>query len=141
MSKEISPNESILEINHFVFNSLQFTRKGFRQDSKKVSVRFDVNVERTEKDHYIVTLKLYADKTDEYTASVSISGYCVIDDDFPQKDILLQANAPSILFPYARAQLSLLTAQPETEPLVLPVMNFQQLLEDSKKENSSKEDN
>lgn len=138
MAQELSSG-SILRIDHFVFDSLQFQRRGFRQESNEVGVKFNVQVQKTENNHYIVTLMLDVDKEDEYTASVSISGYCEIDDDFPQRDLLLQTNAPAILFPYARAQLSLLTAQPETEPLVLPVMNFQQLYETAEKYTSEKE--
>lgn len=138
MAQELSSG-SILQIDHFVFDSLQFQRRGFRQESDEVSIKFNVRVQKTENNHYIVTLILDVDKEDEYTASVSISGYCEIDDDFPQRDLLLQTNAPTILFPYARAQLSLLTAQPETEPLVLPVMNFQQLYETAEKYTSEKD--
>lgn len=51
---------------------------------------------------------------------------------------MLKVNAPAIMFPYVRAQLTLLTAQPETEPIVLPVVNFQKIYEKSK-ENDNKE--
>lgn len=140
MSQPISAN-SVLKIHHFVFNSIHFQRKGFRQNQKddserSLQVKVNVNVKKTSTDNYIVTLDLDVEKEDEYIASVSLSGYCEIDDNADKKDVILQVNAPAILFPYARAQLSLLTAQPETEPIVLPVINFQQLYEHSTKGNT-----
>lgn len=135
MSQPISAN-SVLKIHHFVFNSIHFQRKGFRQNQKddsELSLQVKVNVKKTNVNNYIVTLDLDVEKENEYISSVSLSGYCEIDDNADKKDAILQVNAPAILFPYARAQLSLLTAQPETEPIVLPVINFQQLYEHSTK--------
>lgn len=129
MSDQSVP-ENILKIHHFVFDSINFQRKGFHQKAKgkkEIPAQINVNVRRIDTNRYIVTLSVEIEKREEYTASVSISGYCEIDDNAEQKDIILQQNAPAILFPYARAQLSLLTAQPETEPIVLPVVNFQSL--------------
>ena len=72
------------------------------------------------------------EKKGEFKTDISISGYCEIDDNHPQLDTILRVNAPAILFPYVRAQLSLLTAQPEMSPIVLPVVNFQKIYEHSK---------
>ena len=97
-----------------------------------------MQVEKQGDNHYIVTLDVGIEKKDEFSALASISGYCEIDDNHPQRDIMLKVNAPAIMFPYVRAQLTLLTAQPETEPIVLPVVNFQKIYEKSK-ENDNKE--
>lgn len=139
MSKQDNHVESILRIQHFVFNELHFERKGFRQDSEDISTKIGVQVKKTDTNKYTVVLQVTAEKENEYEVQASISGYCEIDDDAPQKDIILQVNAPAILFPYVRAQLSLLTAQPETQPIVLPVINFQQIYELSKKETTSQQ--
>lgn len=45
----------------------------------------------------------------------------------------MRQNAVAILFPYIRSQISLLTAQPETTPIVLPPLNIAQLVEDAMK--------
>lgn len=133
MSKTDKTVESILTIHHFVFNTLHFERKGFKQNTKEISTKIGVQVNQTDKNKYTVVLQVTAEKANEYEVCASISGYCEIDDNAPQKDLILQVNAPAILFPYVRAQLSLLTAQPETEPVVLPVINFQQIYEHAEK--------
>lgn len=132
MNNDANHLGSVLTIHHFVFNSIRFERKGFKQQDQEIKTKIGVQVKKTDADKYTVMLQVTAEKDNEYEASVSISGYCEIDDNAPQKDLILQVNAPAILFPYVRAQLSLLTAQPETEPIVLPVINFQEIYELSK---------
>ena len=60
-----------------------------------------------------------------------MTGYFSIAEDNPQKDVLLQKNAIAIIFPYARSQMTLLTSQPETIPAVVPVVNINQLVDQS----------
>ena len=123
---------SVLSIKHFIFNSITFERIGFRNDSQELPTSFSVNVEKQGENNYIVTLDVNVEKKGEFKTDISISGYCEIDDNHPQLDTILRVNAPAILFPYVRAQLSLLTAQPEMRPIVLPVVNFQKIYEHSK---------
>ena len=127
-----------LTIQHFVFNKISFERTGFKNDVDDLPASFSVQVAKLGDNHDIVTLDVGIEKKDEFSALASISGYCEIDDNHPQRDIMLKVNAPAIMFPYVRAQLTLLTAQPETEPIVLPVVNFQKIYEKSK-ENDNKE--
>lgn len=130
MDKQV---KSVLNISHFVFDEISFTRKGFRQsDSGQVPFEVGTSVKKTEANNYIVTLVLKVEKTNEYTAKVQISGYCEIDENEPNKDVLLNENAPAILYPYARAQMTMLTAQPETTPLVLPVINMHAMRQNAK---------
>ena len=46
-------------------------------------------------------------------------------------NILIQQNAIAIVFPYIRSQISLLTAQPEVDPVILPPMNIAQMVKES----------
>lgn len=121
-------SKSVLSISHFVFDELSFKRKGFRQpDMDNVPFEVGHSVKKTEDNNYIVSLMLKVNKENEYDAVVRISGYCIVDDNDPNKEVLLHENAPAILYPYARAQMTMLTAQPETTPLVLPVVNVHAL--------------
>ena len=43
---------------------------------------------------------------------------------------LYQKNSVAILMPYLRSEISLLTAQPETETVVLPVFNINRMMDD-----------
>lgn len=46
---------------------------------------------------------------------------------------VLTNNTIAILFPYLRSQLTLLTSQPEFEPIILPIMNINALMNDEDK--------
>ena len=45
-----------------------------------------------------------------------------------QKDIIVTKNTVAILFPYLRSQVTLMTAQPDIEPVVIPAININALL-------------
>lgn len=75
-----------------------------------------------------------ATRQDEYVAKVQISGFCSIDENLENKDAILNNNAVAILFAYVRSQLTLLTSQPGTSPIVLPVMNIAKMIEESEKQ-------
>ena len=45
------------------------------------------------------------------------------------KNTLISKNTVAILMPYLRSQVSLLTAQPEVECVVLPAFNINKMLE------------
>lgn len=115
---------SPLRMDHIVINRINFERKNFLQKNNDIHFQARKNIEQLDFGKYRVTLGVTAEKDDEYIAEIEISGYCTISEDHPTKDDLLQKNAIAILFPFIRAQLTLLTSQPETTPIVLPVMNI-----------------
>lgn len=129
-TENISSVSSVLKITHFVFDELSFKRKGFKQKSEEEEVPIEVgtHIGKVSNGQYNVTLQVKVDKDNEYVALVRITGYCEIDENYPDKDILLKENAVAILFPFVRAQMTLLTAQPETDPLVLPPINIKALV-------------
>ena len=121
--------KSILKINHFVFDELSFKRKGFRQpDMDEIPYQVETTMHKESVNHYLVTLTITVSKANEFDATVRLTGYCEIDDNLPNRDIILSENVPAILYPYARAQLTLMTAQPETTPVVLPVVNVHEMM-------------
>ena len=46
-----------------------------------------------------------------------------------QQEIIITKNTMAILFPYLRSQVTLLTTQPDVEPVNLPVININALLQ------------
>ena len=116
---------SVLKFAHIVFDRLSFKRLGF-QNVKAESTDFAIGkqVQKTGDGQYQVTVSVKATRSEEYEIEISITGYCEIDENAPFKDKILEENAVAILFPYIRAELSLLTAQPETEVLTIPAVNI-----------------
>lgn len=123
---------SVLELQHMVFDKINFERKGFKAESSEVNLSMNVGIEKLpvegEEELYKVSIEFTADKSEEYIAEVIISGYFAVKGVSDElRDTLLQENAVAILFPYIRSEMSLLTAQPETEVLTLPVMNISEM--------------
>ena len=46
-------------------------------------------------------------------------------------DALIEKNTVAILMPYLRSELTLLTAQPDTDSVVLPPFNINKMLEEA----------
>lgn len=130
MATEFKDNSiaSVLTLRHIVFDQITFRRTGFRKRNSETKLDIGKQVEKTGEGKYQVTLSMRAEREKEYEAEVSVTGYCEIAEDTPGKDRILNENAIAILFPYVRAELTLLTAQPETEPLVIPAVNINAML-------------
>ena len=120
--------ESVLKLNKIVFDKIEFNRLGFQND-KELELEIQSNIsKRKDPDIYRVTLVLKGKKPEEYTLEISLSGFFSIEvgDGLTEdlKNTLVTRNSIAILMPYLRSQVSLLTAQPEVECVVLPAFNI-----------------
>jgi preprotein translocase subunit SecB len=123
--------KSDLTLKAIVFDKIEFTRKGFKNDND-LSFGFKINIGQNQKDDYRVTIELVGEKRDEYSITISLSGFFSINDsgiDLKSKQDLINKNAVAILMPYLRSQLTLVTAQPNTDSVVLPPININKLMD------------
>lgn len=122
--------KSDLVLEKLVFDKLEFTRLGFRNKSD-LELNMQVQLaENKEEDIYKVTLSVEGTKQEEYALRVQISGYFSVNGEGLEiKDTLLSQNAVAIIMPYVRSQISLLTAQPDTDCVVLPPFNITKMIE------------
>lgn len=119
---------SVLNLDKLVFEKIEFKRTGMKNDKKiEFSLQVVVNKKQDE-DVYKVTLILTGNKEKEYTLEVALSGYFSFDEneelDEEFKKSLINQNAVAIIMPYMRSQVSLITAQPEVDCVVLPPFNI-----------------
>ena len=120
---------SALIMNHLVCDELSFEREGFEQRTQETKFSISYKVEKDDDGQYRACLLVSAKRIQEYTATVKITGYFSISEDNPLKDTLLWKNALAIIFPFARSQMTLLTTQPETSPVIIPVVNINKIAE------------
>src|SRR6056297_3306969 len=88
------------------------------------------NVEQIEENVFRCTLTVnMVDNNDEAKLEVTVVGIFEIHADIPKetKEVIVAKNTMSILFPYVRSQITLLTSQPEVVPVVLPPVNINAL--------------
>ena len=127
--------QSILVLNKMVFDKIEFKRLGFSSD-KELEVEIQSNIaQKNDEAVYKVTLNLKGSKPDEYIFEISLTGFFTIEQEDTiteeLRDILISKNTVSILMPYLRSEVSLLTAQPGMECVVLPVFNINKMMEDN----------
>ena len=125
--------ESLLQLDKLVFDKIEFNRVGFKND-KELELELQSTIsQREEKNIYRVTLFLRGKKPEEYTIEISLSGYFSIEleneMDSDLQDNLITKNTVAILMPYLRSQISILTAQPEVECVVLPPFNISNMVD------------
>lgn len=125
--------ESILKLNKVVFDKIEFQRLGFENDNElELEIQSNIS-QRQDTEIYKVTLILKGKKPEEYTLEISLSGFFSIEADAEMaedlKNTLVTKNSVAILMPYLRSEVSLLTAQPEVECVVLPAFNINNMLD------------
>lgn len=134
---ESSEIKSVLRLDKVVFDKIEFKRIGFKSD-KEFEFSIESNIsKRDNAEFYRSTLVLNGRKQDEYEIEISITGFFFLDHaDELQQDIksdLISKNTVAILMPYLRSEVTLLTAQPETDSVVLPVFNVRNMLKECNK--------
>lgn len=118
----------VLRLNHLVFDKISFKRKGFANENS-VKYQFGFAFQETGKRDFAAHVEVSGKKKGEYTFTVCASGYFTVDGG--DRGLLMRQNAVAIIFPYIRSQISLLTAQPEMAPVVLPPLNIAQMVEEA----------
>lgn len=90
------------------------------------------NVEKLEPDGYKCSLALKMTDEEETTLlEIIVSGIFDFKSELnqAQKDVIITKNTMAILFPYLRAQVTLMTSQPDIQPVVIPAININALLQ------------
>ena len=121
---------SVLTLTKMVFDKIEFERKGFKNENE-LKFRLQVQIGKNRNSAYKVTLVLEGDKKDEYELQISLTVFFETQNSDELSDSTVQAlsekNAVAILMPYLRSEVTLLTAQPETDSVVLPTFNINKL--------------
>lgn len=138
-------HESSLQLHDLYVERMLFIRGGLRSAEEEQQL----NVRITREDAYEdgkhgVKLSVYLTRDEDpaYKVELSIVGVFSFSGDLSEdvKESILKINTTSIIFPYLRSQLSLLTTQPGIQPIILPPMNISAMLEEhSDEENNSHE--
>ena len=131
--------KSVLKLNKLVFDRIEFIRQGFKNENQ-TEYRIEAHFAKNHDENiYRVTLILNGEKKEEFVFTIKLTGYFSFEEvttlDEDTKNELISKNAVAILMPYMRSQVSLLTAQPEVDCIVLPPFNINNII---KEENAVK---
>lgn len=135
--KKIQEENCVLTLENMVFDKISFVRKDFESDSEPV-FSFEISAgKRNNADIYKVTIIMFVEKEKEYEIEISLSGFFSVNAEALEEgaDItaIISKNTVAILMPYMRSELSLLTAQPGMECIVMPPINVNAMMEQSQK--------
>ena len=122
--------ECELKLKTLVYDKIEFIRLGIHSD-KQLEVNFTVTIGTNLSDHKIkkVSLAIHGEKQKEYRFEIQASGFFDYEGDVD--DSIIQQNAVAIIMPYIRSEVSILTAQPGVEPVVLPPFNIVEMMKKS----------
>lgn len=122
---------SVLVLDELVFDKIEFTRHDLKNDNE-LEFNLKAKAGRNNDGIYRVVLTLEAEKLEEYTIEITISGFFSFKESEnlsdEMKETLINRNAVAIIMPYLRSQMSLLTAQPGMDCVVLPPFNVSDIL-------------
>lgn len=131
--KQIIEAKSVLVLRKTLIDKLSFER--FSNDVSKINeegkITFHHQINPVDNKIFKVCLGITLLSESQYNICVQISGLFELTEESVMGKKLLTNNAVAILFPYLRSQLTLLTSQPGFEPVILPVMNINALLNDN----------
>lgn len=118
-----------LILKKLVFDKIAFNRIGFRVNSP-LTYSLQTQISLIPADAlYRVTLMIQGEKKDEYNFEISITGFFQAKDETENMGMdKVAKNASKILLPYLKNQLAVLTAQPETDCVVLPPIDIDEML-------------
>lgn len=131
-----SENESVVKLERMYFKELSCHRSGSELDQLELSMTFQkAYCFDSEKTHCTVCLGCNIHDNDNTVINIiaEICGDFICEcADEVRRLVLLKENTLSILFPYLRSQISLLTSQPDMSPIVIPPINIGAVLRNAK---------
>lgn len=136
MDKQIT---SSLILEKLVFDKIEFVRENFKNDKSKFKFKLGVNIgyidnkDNSEGNIYKITLILTGKKEKEYHLEIVLTGFFKFDETNNKisekvKEDVISKNTVAIMMPYLRSQVSLLTAQPDVDSVVLPPFNINRMM-------------
>lgn len=129
----INESKSELTLHDVFIEKLLFERKDYsikRVDVDHAKINFKRSIDDMDDNKYKVNLSINITSKNEFEIETCISGIFEFEGDKNFGNKLLSHNTVAILFPYLRSQITLLTSQPGFEPIVLPVININRLLDE-----------
>jgi len=120
-------------MHNVVCENFSFKREGYRNENECTSTFTVATYDNTTNQLHKVVINVTIKKKDEYELLLEMSAIFKFDDGVPQeeRDALLNYNAVAMLMPFVRSQISLLTAQPNVETVLLPVFDIYEFMNET----------
>lgn len=129
----LQKSESVLVAKKIYIEDMNFQRTTVVSGTVRLTKSsIGKNIETIDENDYKCSLAFKMSDDEESTfLEIVVSGIFEFKADLEPdlKEVIITKNTMAILFPYLRSQVTLLTAQPDIEPVVLPPININALLQ------------
>lgn len=128
----LQSNLKIVDLYHEKF---EFYQSRLEQ-RMKLTPTFNVNYSENSNNRNQIKVQIdtcIKDSEGNYRLTLSTIGIFELDKEGVAEDVaqsILKINTTSIMFPYIRSQISLLTTQPGIQPILIPPINVNALVKD-----------
>lgn len=125
---------SVLELRTYLVKKINFElNSNFDFSTPKevqLAPQFDRNILKIDKDNVAVDLSININKGDiPFFVEIEIEGIFKLNDwEKDENRSIIENNAIAILFPYLRTLVTMVTANANLNPYILPVMNIVEML-------------
>ncbi|NLK98172.1 MAG: hypothetical protein GX272_08895 [Epulopiscium sp.] len=138
----INDIKSVLRFTNYKVDKIEFK---LNPNYKNEKIDIDLNIKKQvmfDENEKVWNVKLitkvFEDATENnypFSLEIELTGIFEVDtEDDNNTEKLLNINAVAILFPYVRSLISTYTANANVQPLILPAINVNKLIDMSKKE-------
>ena len=130
-------NECKLQMNELYFSKYDFIQTREDNDTEyetSFQIEYAVNNQDASKFRIKINTRV-KNKTESVLLNLETIGVFTVDKEGVNDDIgdhLIKVNTVAIMFPFIRSQISLLTTQPGLEPILLPPININALMDSEK---------
>lgn len=130
-------NECKLQMNELYFSKYDFVQTREDNDTEyetSFQIEYAVNNQNASKFRIKINTRV-KNKTESVLLNLETIGVFTVDKEGVNDDIgdhLIKVNTVAIMFPFIRSQISLLTTQPGLEPILLPPININALMDSEK---------
>ena len=127
-------NECKLQMNELYFSKYDFVQTREDDDTDyetSFQIEYAVNNQNASKFRIKINTTV-KNKTESVLLNLETIGVFTVDKEGVNDDIgdhLIKVNTVAIMFPFIRSQISLLTTQPGLEPILLPPININALMD------------
>lgn len=123
--------KSLLELQNLYFEKIVFSYNGNKIEGfNPPSIKFSVDDSDVSEDKATIKLQCDINFSKSAQACIVLVGIFRMEGNDSIKRFI--PNAIAILFPYLRSEVSLITAQPNIPPIILPAININRLLQAQK---------
>lgn len=117
---------SILRLKGLKYREVSYS---YNETINEDNIELTKKIEEKGDSDYLVILSVHLSSSQSFELKISLEGHFGIEcDNKEMKDALINKNSVSILFPYIRSEITLITSQPNIQPIVLPPININSLL-------------